>query len=95
MSQITLKNEVRDRFTVVERRVYDDERLSMKSLGLYVYISSKPDGWVFYLGQLADRFNCGKDAIRAGLKELESVGLLERFKHRNDKGHFVYIYRIM
>jgi len=92
--QATLRNNLKNNFTIVANEVCEDTLISMKALGLYVYIASKPDGWVFYLEQLAHRFGCGKDAIRSALGELEKAKRVERFKERNKQGQFVYFYSI-
>lgn len=57
------------------------------TLGVFVYLSSKPDNWVIQETELMRRFDKGRDYIRKRLKELKDVGLLETKSTRDNKGH--------
>lgn len=56
------------------------------SLGIYVYLSSKPDGWIIQEKELMSRFDCGRDFIRARMKELKDIGLMETIAFRDKLG---------
>lgn len=59
------------------------------TLGVFVYLSSKPDNWIIQETELMRRFDKGRDYIRKRLKELKDVGLLETKSTRDNKGHIV------
>lgn len=59
------------------------------TLGIYVYLSSKPDGWVIREQELMKRFNKGRDYIRARISELKHIGLMESISTRNEKGQII------
>ena len=56
----------------------NDKNISFKAKGLYAYINSKPDNWDFSIDRMADQTKEGRDSIRAGIKELEEAGWLQR-----------------
>jgi hypothetical protein len=55
------------------------------SLGVYVYLQSKPENWVIREKDLMTRFGKGRDFVRARLKDLRDAGLLVS-KSSRDKG---------
>lgn len=61
-------------------------KLSLKAIGLYSYIISKPDDWNFSIGGVVAQSSDGKDSIRSAIQELESAGFLVRQQVRNDDG---------
>lgn len=69
-------------FTVTSNEILR-HGLSLKAIGLYLYIISKPDGWNFSVMGTASQVTEGKDAIRSGLKELEDAGFLQRKQARS------------
>jgi hypothetical protein len=62
----------------IARHVLQDERLSYRARGVLASIMSRPDGWRTSAEQLAKQGKEGREAIRAALKELETVGYLGR-----------------
>lgn len=60
--------------------------LSLKAIGLYLYIISKPDNWDFSIGGTATQVKDGKDSIRSAINELEVVGFLNRSQSRKSNG---------
>lgn len=72
-------------YTVVPNAAIRDQRLSWKARGLLIYLLSMPDNWRTNTTQLRGAGIDGRDAIRAGLTELEEAGYLHRRRiHRND-----------
>jgi hypothetical protein len=55
------------------------------TLGIFIYLQSKPATWVIREKELMTRFGRGRDYIRARLKELRDVGLLASKSTRNEK----------
>jgi hypothetical protein len=62
----------------LSRAVLQDERLSYRARGVLAAILSRPSGWRTSAEQLAKQGKEGREAIRAALKELETVGYLGR-----------------
>ncbi len=75
-----------DHFTIIRNDWLRDERLSWKARGLVAYLASHRVGWETSLEQLARAGKDGKDAIRAGLRELEDAGYLKIDRQRNEDG---------
>lgn len=75
-------------FTTVFNSVLRDQRLSLKTLGLYVIMQSFPDDWEYSISGLAARCRIGRDAIRKCLKELEEAGYLLKEQGHQENGKF-------
>lgn len=76
----TIRVERRQRFTVVDRSVAEDDRLSFKARGIMLWLLSKPDDWRCTASEIASAGKEGRDAVRAALGELEACGYLIRVK---------------
>lgn len=59
------------------------------ALGIFVYLSSKPEDWVIQEKDLMNRFKRGRDHIRKCLAILKDLGLLKKIAVRNEKGHVI------
>jgi hypothetical protein len=75
-------------FTMVANSIMRKKGQSLKTIGLYAYLLSLPDGWRFSISGLASVLADGKDAIRAAVRELEELGYLRRVQSRDGKGGF-------
>jgi hypothetical protein len=60
--------------------------LSYKAKGIFGYVSTHRDGWQVTLGHLVAVGPDGREAVRAGLKELERYGYLVRERLRRPNG---------
>jgi hypothetical protein len=76
------------RFTQIPNDWLRDTNLSLKAKGLLAQLLSHADGWSVSIQGLAKVNNCGKDAIRSAVKELEDFGYLSRIQNRTDAGEF-------
>lgn len=76
-------------FTVVTNNIVNDDRLTLKAKGLYLFLLSKPDNWTFSARLIATQNKDAIDSVNAGLQELEKVGLLSRLPIQGG-----YIYEI-
>jgi hypothetical protein len=56
------------------------------TLGIYVYLASKPEDWTISETNLQRRFGKGRDFIRARLSELKHIGLLKTHAIKDEKG---------
>ncbi len=81
-------------YTIVDNDVIGDDRLSLRTRGLLVWILSKPDGWAVTADALAEHHREGQSAIKTALRELESAGYLVRVKSRQRavSGRLVWVW---
>ncbi|MGW2572675.1 hypothetical protein [Streptomyces sp. NPDC001537] len=75
-----------DQFTQIANGLFRDSRLSYKAKGLFGYVSTHRDGWQVTLDHLVAVGPDGREAVRAGLKELERYGYLIRERLRRPNG---------
>ncbi|MGW2938151.1 hypothetical protein ACWDA7_41590 [Streptomyces sp. NPDC001156] len=75
-----------DRFTQIANGLFRDSRLSYKAKGIFGYVSTHRDGWQVTLTHLVAVGPDGREAVRAGLKELERYGYLIRERLRRANG---------
>ncbi|MEU6323103.1 hypothetical protein [Streptomyces sp. NPDC047009] len=75
-----------DRFTQIANGLFRDSRLSYKAKGIFGYVSTHRDGWQVTLAHLVAIGPDGREAVRAGLKELERYGYLIRERLRRANG---------
>jgi hypothetical protein len=71
-----LRNSNRERFTVIDNRLLEDDRLTWEALGVLAYLLSKPDGWVIRPGHLQKARNAKRDKLQRIFKELRRLGYL-------------------
>ena len=84
-----IRKKQKERFSIVDNKVIEDERLSFKARGLLIYMLSKPDDWKFYTEELAKRSNKdGISAIKTALNEIEDAGYLTRKQGHKKNGQF-------
>ena len=84
-----IRQKRKERFSIVDNKVIEDERLSFKARGLLIYMLSKPDDWKFYTEELAKRSNKdGISAIKTALNEIEDAGYLTRKQGHKKNGQF-------
>jgi hypothetical protein len=86
MGNIKLK--FNNNFTCVPNVVFEQkERLSVKSIGLYCFIISRPENWEFSIEGTCAYLDEGRTIIRTAIDELEEIGLL-KCTQNNEKGKF-------
>lgn len=77
------------KFTRVDQKLTNDERLSYLAIGVGLHILSKPDDWVFSADRIANaRKQEGVHRIEGAIKELETFGYIVRRKTRKPNGQF-------
>ncbi|MGV9248118.1 hypothetical protein [Streptomyces sp. NPDC003710] len=82
-----------DQFTQIANRLFRDTRLSFKAKGIFGCISTHRTGWQVAVADLVRAGPDGRDAVRAGLSELQRHGYLirEQLRHGNGTlGEIVY-----
>lgn len=87
--KMTNKIKKRGNYTALSNEIINDSRLNLRSLGLFLYMWSKPDNWNFTLFSLAKARNVGRDQIRAGMQELIKYGYVEYQKQQDGTGIYV------
>ncbi|MFJ3310879.1 hypothetical protein ACIPSA_49695 [Streptomyces sp. NPDC086549] len=75
-----------DQFTQIANGLFRDSRISYRAKGLFGYISIHRNGWLVTIAALVALGPDGRDAVRAGLKELEKFGYLVRDRVRRPNG---------
>nr|BBJ47570.1 hypothetical protein SAVMC3_01990 [Streptomyces avermitilis] len=75
-----------DQFTQIANGLFRDSRLSFKAKGICGYISTHVTGWHVTVADLVRVGPDGRDAVRAGLSELQRHGYLIREQLRHDDG---------
>lgn len=84
-----LINKTQSDFTIVSNIILKSDALKFEEKGLYVYLLSKPDYWNFSADRIANESKEQISSVKRILKSLEDIGLLKRFKIKDDKGFFV------
>ncbi|MCX4993360.1 hypothetical protein [Streptomyces sp. NBC_00568] len=75
-----------DQFTQIANGLFRDARLSFKAKGIFGFISTHATGWHVTVANLVRDGPDGRDAVRAGLSELQRHGYLVRNQLRHDDG---------
>ena len=86
---VRIKKKYTKGFTTINNDILNDTELSFKAKGLFSYLWSLPDDWIYYETEVAKHSTDGRDSVRSGLKELEEKGYLKRGRERNEKGQLV------
>ena len=92
---ILKKQKVKHSFTTVYNSIIDDKELTLRDMGLYVYMLSKPDEWHFSTRSIASQRTESKDTIAKILNNLISKGWLKRNILRNKGKYYSYVYEIL
>ncbi|MFF2517648.1 hypothetical protein [Streptomyces sp. NPDC058086] len=75
-----------DQFTQISNGLFRDSRISYRAKGIFGYISTHRNGWLVTMAALVALGPDGRDAVRAGLNELEKCGYLVRDRVRRPNG---------
>ncbi|MEU2587322.1 hypothetical protein ABZ612_31290 [Streptomyces avermitilis] len=75
-----------DQLTQIANGLFRDSRISYRAKGLFGYISTHRNGWLVTIAALVALGPDGRDAVRAGLNELEKCGYLVRARVRGPNG---------
>jgi hypothetical protein len=89
-----MKTKINGNFGVAPNELLNDSAISLKAKGLYVFMQSKPEDWVFSLDRIAYQNKDGKDSVRNAIYELVEAGYLIKEKVYNGKGGSLSIYKI-
>lgn len=76
-------------FTTIKKEIINSG-LSLKAIGLFIYLKSRPKDWRFSTTKICNELRDGTDSIRSAIQELEKAKLVERRKTKNAKGQFIF-----
>lgn len=94
MSVLRSRKDRENPYVQINRKMFDDPNLSMKTKGFIGYCLSKPDDWKFYIEQLTSVLKEKKTALYTAIQEAEEQGYCIKYQHRLEKGRmgkFEYI----
>ena len=80
------RNEVNKNFTIIGNYILQSTTVSLKTIGMYAKLASLPDNWKFTEEGLVTICKDGLTSVKTALNELEELGLLLRFRRRNQDG---------
>lgn len=75
-------------FAQISNIVLTDPNLSLKAKGLYSYLFSKPDGWIFYRDKILAENKDSKASYQTGINELINAGYIKRHQLKVKNGKF-------
>lgn len=86
-------------YTVISNYMFTKDTLSLKAIGLFCYMVSRPEGWNFTERGLASQLKDGKASIASALHELRDKKYLRMETRQKDKrgriiGSAYYLYQI-
>lgn len=74
-------------FTQVSNIVLNDKKISLRAKGVYAYLFSKPDDWIFHINAMENELKESKGQIYSAIRELIDTGYIIR-KQINENGKF-------
>lgn len=77
-----IKKQYEKRYTVADNHLIEDDRLSWKARGVFMYLWAQSSEWDFYETEVMKHATDGRDSLRTALKELEKFGYLKRSRKR-------------
>jgi len=88
MSNTIIRAPRRERFTIINKRILEDERLSWAAKGLLCFLLSLPDNWKLRVSHLVKIGDLKRDGIYKLLQELRNTGYVVYRQSRGDQGRF-------
>lgn len=83
-------NPKRGNWTQVSNEILDSEVLSCFAKIIWIFLWSKPDGWIIRVNHIAKKLKISKDKVRRSLKELEECGYIVKIEVREQGRFFGY-----
>ncbi len=82
-----------DHWAKIDRRIADDQRLSLAARGVLAWIGSRPDGHRLFVGYLQDRCGISESKWQLISKELKKVGYYKSSRSHKE-GRYIWSYKI-
>ena len=73
-----IEKRLNQNFSIADNRIAQCKELDFNAKGLYLYILSLPEDWEFSIERIAYMTNNSVGKVKAGLKQLEAMGLFVR-----------------
>ena len=78
-------------FTTIKNEIMTSG-VSLKALGLFLFLKSKPKDWRFSILNIHNEVKEGRESITSAVQELEKANLIQRKKSKNEKGQFEFTF---
>jgi len=79
-------------FTQIPNNLINDTELKLADVGMYVFMSSKPEGWNFTSKSMSKQLNISVYAVDKSLKKLKEKGWISYRKNNNGTGvYYIYV----
>ncbi len=75
-------------YVIMDKRFLSDTNLSWKAKGILAYLLSKPDDWIIRESDIVAHARDGRDAIRAGLRELVAHRYIWKRQRKGENGQW-------
>ena len=76
-------------YVQIDKRVFEDTRLSWRAKGIMGYLLSKPDGWKVNIKDIWNHGKEGRNAVQDCMSELKEFGYADLIVVQDEKGVFV------
>lgn len=76
-------NKKDDPYVRLDKHFINDDRLSLKAVGIMTHLLSKPDGWHVRPAEIANSHPDGITGVRTGIKELKDCGYMKSIVSRD------------
>ena len=84
-------SEKNQNFTTIKNEIMTSG-VSLKALGLFLFLKSKPKDWRFSILNIHKEVKEGRESITSAVQELEKANLIQRKKSKNEKGQFEFTF---
>ena len=78
-------------FTTIKNEIMTSG-VSLKALGLFLFLKSKPKDWRFSILNIHNEVKEGRESITSAVQELEKANFIQRKKSKNEKGQFEFTF---
>ena len=75
-------------FVMIDKRIFENEKLSYKAKGILGYLLSRPNDWVVMAVDIKNRSTDGKDSVASGIQELIEHGYIVKTEQPRQAGKF-------
>ena len=83
------KTEKKIGYTLVSNKFLNDERVSFKAKGIFMYLWSKPDGWKVNVKNITNYGTEGDKAVRSAMHELKDLGYIKWIPVQSGYDYFI------
>ena len=83
------KIEKKINYTVVSNKFLNNEKLSFKAKGVFMYLWSKPDGWKINVKNITNYGTEGDKAVRTAMHELKNLGYINWIPVQGGYDYFI------